>query len=228
MLVRIRGIQNKQQLNFSQYLADLEAQLLSEYEMILSQEKDLWYMKSRINHIIWNDMNTKFLQASTIQRRKRNRIHFLRNQAGDWINDHNQLRDQIYVFYQNLFSTDMICSFIEPDEFPTMRRILNPDTKLLLDKVPSPMEIDQAIADLKPFKAPGPDGLPPTFFQFFGVRLRRPFTNWSKKSLSYLICLKVLKILFSVLFQKVATQRPSVNLGPLVFAISPTRYCPRF
>ena len=142
LLARIWSIQQRQQNDISHHLVDLEAQPLSEYNLVLIQEKELWCMKSRLNQVIWNDLNTKFLQAATIQRRKRNRIHTLRTLAGNWISDQSQLRDHICLYYQKLFSTDMVCSFREPDGFPVMRRIQDASTKLQLGRVPSPQEID--------------------------------------------------------------------------------------
>ncbi|GKV14797.1 hypothetical protein SLEP1_g25615 [Rubroshorea leprosula] len=144
LLSRLAGIQKSTSYNFSHFLWNLEKELIQEFERVLKLEEDLWFMKSRTNWIVEGDRNTKFFHLSTIKHRSKNRILGLKN--------------------LDLFSTTLDHSFM--DSFRTVQ--LSIDESLSLDSlsgIPSEVEILRAVNSMKPYKAPGPDGTHPFFYQ---------------------------------------------------------------
>ncbi|GKV13109.1 hypothetical protein SLEP1_g24176 [Rubroshorea leprosula] len=127
-------------------------------------EEDLWFMKSRSNWIVDGDKNSKFFHLSTIKHRNHNRIHGLRISDEEWITDPQGVANLIRNHFMHLFSLSLDHSF--HDSFVSLG--VNPSGSLdlsCLEGIPNVQEIKSALFCLKAFKAPGPDGLHPAFFQ---------------------------------------------------------------
>ena len=85
MLARINGTQKALLNGPSQFLIQLEKELIAEYNLILQQEKEYWALKSCINWAANGDRNTAFFHVSTLVRRHRNKIRSIKNSVGEWI-----------------------------------------------------------------------------------------------------------------------------------------------
>lgn len=72
IMVRLNGIQWVVASKPSNFLLKLEKDLVKELDTILSQEEELWDLKSWVNWMIQGDRNTAFYHVSTLVRRKRN------------------------------------------------------------------------------------------------------------------------------------------------------------
>ncbi|CAA7059511.1 unnamed protein product [Microthlaspi erraticum] len=121
--------------------------------------------KSRANWLKERDRNTKFFHATTKQRRARNRITKLKGSNGQWIENEEGIEQTATAYFQNLFTTS------NPSDFDEALRYITPKVSssmnLALTQPPSNEEIKQAIANINPDKAPGPDGVTSLFFQNF-------------------------------------------------------------
>ena len=84
-MARLNGIQRILASNPSSSLIALKNQLQNELELVLSQESELWALKSRINWMVIGDRNTSFYHVSALARRKRNTITMVKNEVGDWL-----------------------------------------------------------------------------------------------------------------------------------------------
>jgi len=87
LMARLNGIQRAMAITPLASLMDLEKNLLLELDNVLSQEGELWALKSRVNWSIQGDRNTPFFHMSTLVRRKRNKITTIKNSVGDWLNE---------------------------------------------------------------------------------------------------------------------------------------------
>lgn len=116
----------------------------------------LWFQKSRIEAICDGDRNTRYFHLSTvIRRRKRNRIEALQKKEGQWVMDANQVKGMVLDYWKNLFQEESQS---------------NHYGRILWDLVTisfcfAECEVLAALRSMKPFKAPGPDGFQPVFFQ---------------------------------------------------------------
>lgn len=116
----------------------------------------LWFQKSRIEAICDGDRNTRYFHLSTvIRRRKRNRIEALQKKEGQWVMDANQVKGMVLDYWKNLFQEESQSNHYD---------------RILWDLVTisfcfAECEVLAALRSMKPFKAPGPDGFQPVFFQ---------------------------------------------------------------
>ncbi|KAK4708343.1 hypothetical protein R3W88_029268 [Solanum pinnatisectum] len=106
ILARLDGIQRSPSYPLSHFLHDLESSLLQDYDNLLAVEKEFWKTKSRINWLIEGDANTSFFHTSTINRRRRNRITFIKDGVGNLLKDQDQLNTHIANFFRKLYTTN--------------------------------------------------------------------------------------------------------------------------
>lgn len=96
-------------------------------------------------------------------RRRKNKILALRDSNGNWLEDQVKLRDFVNNYYGDLFTEERNTREFETSgtSFPTMDGATNQQLGLKFAR----KEIDRAIFEMGPYKAPREDGLPPCFFQ---------------------------------------------------------------
>ncbi|OMO86377.1 reverse transcriptase [Corchorus capsularis] len=195
---RLLGIQKEISVKPSHFLLDLDRELRLELANLIRKEETLWAMKSRIDWLLEGDNNTSFFHKSTIVRRRFNRIVALKDDNNNWLYDEN-CKNHVVEFFKSLYSTEVSSCCLVPYDAPPGIRKVSAESLDRLVCIPFCDDIKDALWSLKPFKAPGPDGLHAGFFQkcwsdvgnnlcvaikhVFNVR--RIFDNWKQ----FLICL---------------------------------------
>jgi hypothetical protein len=103
--------------------------------------------------------------VSTISRRRKNAIDFLKNDNNEWLSDRNDIGDCFVQFFQNLFSSsnpqflDDLDNLISP--------VISDENNMLLCAIPSADEIKQTLFSLGSNKSPGPDGMSTLFYKHY-------------------------------------------------------------
>ncbi|GLT51810.1 hypothetical protein SLA2020_251920 [Shorea laevis] len=159
---RLEGIQNSIHYHNSQFLQNLEIQLLQEYHQVLHAEELFWCQKSRADWIASGDRNTSFYHASTIVRRRRNQISALKVD-GEWMMESKGLKRHIHDFYLGLFMRKDTQPLIK-DYSAYQPQLSDEDGASLLIPV-SLEEVRTALFSMKGLKSPGPNGIQPFFYQ---------------------------------------------------------------
>jgi len=134
----------------------------------MSREEVFWKQKSRVQWIKEGDRNTSFFHLSAMKHRKANSISKLCLENGNIIIEDTEIGDQAVLFFQNLLSDQgsnagngrVMDQFI--DKIPCL--ITKEDNSKMLKPI-SEEEVHVVLFSMGPFKAPGPDGFPPIFFQ---------------------------------------------------------------
>ncbi|XP_019198912.1 PREDICTED: uncharacterized protein LOC109192673 [Ipomoea nil] len=163
LLSRLSGIQKVQAHRYHKGLASLETKLKAELEMTLHQEELLWYQKSREEWISSGDRNTTYYHAAATVRKSRSSVHRLLDDNGVWISDASEMRSHVRNFYSQLFlgeSNGILGGGLHAN-FPRLREI----DWACFNRAVSKEEVHNALKDMKPFKAPGPDGFQAGFYQ---------------------------------------------------------------
>lgn len=164
LVKEIKEVQDLLNVVQSDNLLATEAQLLKNFELLLEQEETLWYQKSREKFIELGDMNTSFFHTSTIIRRRRNRIDLLRDEDDRWVSDRVELEELAIKYFKRLYSledVDEVRDGLSKEGFVQLTNAEQND----LNKPFLVEEVVVAVKSMGKFKAPGPDGYQPVFYQ---------------------------------------------------------------
>eukprot|EP00253_Pinus_taeda_P006641 PITA_06641 len=149
-------------------LADKEHSLSMELEARRLQEEILWRQKSRIRWLKEGEKNTKFFHQSTIQRRMHNNIAFINNSQGNRLEKHEDIEKEFKDYFQEALkeqpgSREVAIKSVTQH----VPKIITDDQNQNLLKQVTMQDVEEAMAQLKDGKAPGPDGFTSNFFHEF-------------------------------------------------------------
>jgi len=130
---------------------------------LLYREEMMWLQRSRITWLKEGDRNTKYFHHQAQWRARKNYIRRLKKEDGSWCSNKEELQDMAVNYFEHLFTAN---DLVNPQEIidllvPSVTAQTNAD----LCKEYSDEEIGDALFQISPLKAPGPDGLPGWFFQ---------------------------------------------------------------
>ncbi|RYR27575.1 hypothetical protein Ahy_B01g051591 [Arachis hypogaea] len=83
-----------------------EKELKNQISDLWKQEEKYWGQRSRLKWLKWSDKNTAFFHAITIQRRMRNRIEKLKDEARHWIQGEVDIMRLVEIHFTKLFTSE--------------------------------------------------------------------------------------------------------------------------
>ncbi|KAL6194667.1 hypothetical protein ACLB2K_035748 [Fragaria x ananassa] len=140
--------------------------VVAELQKLMEYEEQMWRQKSRIDWLSEGDQNTKFFHGYAKARGRRNRVGRIMNAAGEWQETSEGIKEAFISYFQNIFASQG-CNHME----------------LVLDAIPQKIsdamnnrlcqpygrgEIEQALKQMAPDKAPGEDGFSARFSKSTG------------------------------------------------------------
>lgn len=157
-----RKLENLRYLKPNEHSISKEIELNEKLEEFLCREEDLWRQKSRELWLKGGDKNTKFLHASTINRRK-NRIKLLKNPEGIWPSKREEIGNELCNHLSKLMSTSGNKDFSTIQE--VIKPVLDAEVNEKLISIPSYDEVRDATFQIGALKAPSCNGYPAIFYQ---------------------------------------------------------------
>jgi hypothetical protein len=139
--------------------------LRQEVRTLLCKEEKMWQQRSRALWLKDGDQNTKYFHSRATHRKRRNALIELRDPTGAVINEPNEISIRFVQYYAELFTAvplegvDQVLEGIHPSVTAEMNsQLIHPYTE---------SEVSVALKQMAPLKAPGPDGMPPAFYQSY-------------------------------------------------------------
>ena len=137
--------------------------LRREINDLLDCEENLWHQRSRILSYGLGDCNTKFFHSRALQRRKKNSISDIWDEYGNWCDTNESIAAAAISYFETLFTTAHPSRMSEvTDMIPT--RVTDEMNQKLISTFTRD-EVEAALKQMHPTKAPGPDGMSAIFFQ---------------------------------------------------------------
>ena len=144
---------------------DFFLQLKGEVNDLLRLEEQMWHQRSRTHWLLSGDSNTKYFHNRASHRFRRNSISELRDSHEVLFTGEENVSAMIVDFYTNLFSSS------NPSGLESViqhtRGVVSANMNAGLIEEFTRLEVETALKQMAPLKAPGPDGMPPLFFQHY-------------------------------------------------------------
>ena len=139
--------------------------LKTELNRLCEKEEQMWHQRSRLQWIKCGDRNTQFFHGTATQRKQTNFIKGLRDSEGRWQSEEDTYTKIFVDYYADLFTTS------NPQNLENIvegvQRVVTEEMNSKLTATYTMEEVVVAIKEMAPLKAPGPDGMPPLFYQTY-------------------------------------------------------------
>lgn len=142
---------------------DLARTLQAEINLLQNQEDIHWRQRGKMDWLKMGDCNTKYFHACANRRRKTNKITKIRTVDGLVRESQEEIRTAFVEYFSYLFlagpagEREPVLRFLSQRVSSTMNDSLLQEFRK--------EEVDAALKQMGPFKAPGPDGIPAGFYQ---------------------------------------------------------------
>ena len=136
-----------------------------EVNVLLMKEEKMWRQRSRDSWLKEGDRNTKYFHSRGLHRRRRNSILSLKTEAGEHVIDPELIGVQFTDYYQALFTAAPLedVAIVLDGVHLCVTEEMNQELTCQFTE----HEVISAMKQMGPLKAPGPDGMPPIFFQSY-------------------------------------------------------------
>nr|XP_023884545.1 uncharacterized protein LOC111996780 [Quercus suber] len=130
-------------------------ELMFELNKLMDKEARMWLQRSKVQWAKYGDRNSRYFHARATQRFRKNSISNLKKADGMWCSSQDEVADTIVAYFQDLFTSARPTNLENTTQhiYPIITDEMNASLVADFDA----MEVQEAIKQMAPLKAPGPD-----------------------------------------------------------------------
>ncbi|KAK9998773.1 hypothetical protein SO802_018376 [Lithocarpus litseifolius] len=136
-----------------------------ELNRMMAVEEDMWHQRSRNCWLKSGDCNTSFFHAKASNRHQRNTILRIRDSEDNWQDDEGEISRIFVEYFENLFTSSQ--PVVSAELLGALYTKVTDGMNARLLREFQASEVEKALKQMHPMKAPGPDGMAPLFYQHF-------------------------------------------------------------
>ena len=189
-------------------------ELKMKLEELLVQEDDKWKQRAKVDWLKHGDRNNKFYHACANQRRSKKRIQKIIAENGSLWESPEDIQEAFVHYFSELFTVGPSGNMERC--FQSLQVRVSEEMNGELLKTFTKEEVEKALKQMAPLKAPGADGLPADFFQSHWDLLREEVCHAVLNSLNSGILPDHLNMSHIVLIPKKKIPQQLWNLDQLV------------
>lgn len=160
----LRGkLQNLQRSVQTNHVLEQMHEAESQLDVLLEREEIWWSQRSRAVWLKNGDRNTRFIHQKASQRRKRNLIEVIKDDGGHEFEDDVDISRVLSDYFKVLFTSSSPSGIDEATNLVVGR--VSQQHLIVLNDPFTREEIEEALFQMHPTKAPGLDGFPTLFYQ---------------------------------------------------------------
>lgn len=122
-------------------------------------------MRARTNWLSQGDRNTKYFHAYATTRKNKNLIQGLEDENGQWMVKETEKARIIGRYFSDLFTSTFPSDDKLKEVVNSVEEGVSDETRIMLAEPYTKEDIEKAVFNMHPTKAPGPDGFNGRFFQ---------------------------------------------------------------
>ena len=140
-------------------------ELKKEIEEWCDKEATMWAQRSRILWARQGDKNSRYFYSCATKRYRKNLIESMRDEKGSWKTNPEDFTKILVSYYHSLFNS--MGHLDSSQVWECVPRVITNEMNALLSQKFEVHEVEVALQQMAPLKAPSPDGMPPLFYQHF-------------------------------------------------------------
>ncbi len=187
--------------------------LRRELNTLLEKEENMWRQRSRVSWLTQGDRNTKYFHERASQRRRRNSISRLCDERGSWHDSNEGMAELMTEYYTTLFTTSHLTNLDEA--VADVPKVVTVEMNNNLIRDFRAEEVEQAIKQMAPSKAPGPNGMPSIFYQKYWHVVGSDVITTMLSCLNSSCLLKSINHTFITLIPKVKNPEKVTDFHPI-------------
>ncbi|XP_030479464.2 uncharacterized protein LOC115696715 [Cannabis sativa] len=139
--------------------------LQSQLDSLLLKQEVFWKQRSKVHWLQAGDRNTKYFHKTASIRKRGNFIRSLKCENGQKVSTFPEISQEILTYFSTLFTSQSSNQAAISTILSAINTSLAPDQISFLNSPFTENEVHQALFQLSGDKAPGLDGLNPSFYQ---------------------------------------------------------------
>ncbi|KAK9940827.1 hypothetical protein M0R45_017468 [Rubus argutus] len=141
--------------------------LMGRLQQLTSQEEVYWTQRAKVAWLKDGDGNTKYFHRRASNRRRTNKVEGLFDENGVWREDDLGMEEVVTTYFQKMFSAGSVDQMCVDATLAAIQPCVTDSMNQLLCAPYSAEEVRVALFQMYPTKSPGPDGMPPLFYQHY-------------------------------------------------------------